>query len=321
MLYWKGTAAFIKLEPFNPADKNDSQYSLFNINAGKLDQRIKQFGKGAAEFGRPVLVSFAHEQNITAYPWGTKPAEFKPAFRRMVTMTREQGASNIKWVWNINMDADGRNDFEKYFRYFPGPDVVDYIAIDFYVKDLSEINKTKAFEKLVFTLQKRYPTLAGRIMIGETGCDSLAGSKVKSEFIKWLINYSASNKMPFVYFDFDKFEEGRKIYWGLRPDSASLMKDEISKRKAAFASRLVSPPPNPLIVSNGEYQWFDGLSKGFRAARGKFQSAVRAKDRESIKSSKAEFKNKYPVMWKAYVARKLNDRSTPDWLRKVLVQP
>lgn len=78
-----------------------------------------------------VALRFAHEFNGTWYPWGDKPEALKAAWRHLHNMFEKKGLGHaVEWVWSANnADVDSYNDIT---RYYPGDDVVDYLAIDGY---------------------------------------------------------------------------------------------------------------------------------------------------------------------------------------------
>src|SRR5205823_4052972 len=56
------------------------------------------------DYGRPVLIRFAHEMNITAYPWseqtnGNHRGEYARAWRHVHDIFTREGATNARWVW------------------------------------------------------------------------------------------------------------------------------------------------------------------------------------------------------------------------------
>jgi beta-mannanase len=71
-----------------------------------------------------VLVRWGHEMELAnLYPWGAQdPAKYQQAFRRVVAIFREEGATNVRFVWS---PAGNSNALD----YYPGDDVVDYVGV------------------------------------------------------------------------------------------------------------------------------------------------------------------------------------------------
>jgi len=52
------------------------------------------------------------------------------AFRHIVDIFRANGATNVKWVFNVNCDNVGNG--TSYLGHYPGDNYVDYTSIDGY---------------------------------------------------------------------------------------------------------------------------------------------------------------------------------------------
>ena len=86
------------------ASRSD-QLSIANIAAGMYDSYLTTFADEVAVFKHPVVISFGHEMNGYWYSWGyshTPPATFVAAWRHIVNLFRQQGADNVKWLWQVN---------------------------------------------------------------------------------------------------------------------------------------------------------------------------------------------------------------------------
>jgi len=114
---------------------------LFGIDdkvasASQFDGRIHDLAGIVKEFGKPVIVRIGGEFNGR---WnGYHPYAYPKAFRKIVTMFRAAGADNAAFVWCYAPaapgDFDERNDAGEY-KWFPGDDVIDWYAIDWFNKD------------------------------------------------------------------------------------------------------------------------------------------------------------------------------------------
>lgn len=219
-LSYGGSAAFIKLEPRSHIGDQDDFFSLERINSGAFDDNLRELAMGAADFNKPVFMSFAHEMNGTWYPWGGKPEEFVKAYKRVVDIFNSAGASNVTWVWNINNDGD---DFRKYY---PGDDYVDWIGVDGYSSDYNgnPSSASQLFERTVFDIRRSYNK---PIMIGETAYDDLNGGTLegKAEFLRSLPVFAEENDIKgLVIFDQSKIEQGKQRDWALNGLAGELAK-------------------------------------------------------------------------------------------------
>lgn len=103
-------------------------YSFASINAGNHDVYIRSWAKAAATTKVPIVVRFAHEQStkpgvVSWYPWQGDPEGYKAAFRRIVSIFRNEGATNVQFLWSAMWIYD-----ESTALYYPGADVVDYVG-------------------------------------------------------------------------------------------------------------------------------------------------------------------------------------------------
>jgi hypothetical protein len=113
------------------------------INSGSLDGYIHQYARDVKAYGKPLFVnpickevngSWNRNCSPNADPTLTKAA-FISAQRRIVDIFRQEGVTNVAWVWTVNsfpappaqwgIDTD-------FASYYPGDDYVDWIGIDHY---------------------------------------------------------------------------------------------------------------------------------------------------------------------------------------------
>lgn len=118
-----GSYVFVELEPYG--------VSLSSVAAGHSDNYLREYASTVRGFGYPVILSFAHEMNGTWYSWGaghTTPAEFVAAWRHVVEVFREEGATNVTWVWAVN----DTNVPDSLRPWWPGAKWVNWIGVDGY---------------------------------------------------------------------------------------------------------------------------------------------------------------------------------------------
>jgi hypothetical protein len=127
----KGYTPVISWEPwkraFNDRLTVQPTYALSTIAAGAHDDYIRSWARGAKETGVPIILRFAHEQSTQPgvrswYPWQGDPENFKAAFRHIVAIFREEGATNVRFLWSAMWLHQWAN------LYYPGDDAVDYIG-------------------------------------------------------------------------------------------------------------------------------------------------------------------------------------------------
>lgn len=104
--------------------------TLSAIASGTYDARLRASAAVAAEFGKPMLVGFAHEFNGSYMPYYGDPQAYIAAFRHVHDLFVKQGATNVQWVWPPNYASDRPKDPNSdYHLYYPGDAYVDWIAV------------------------------------------------------------------------------------------------------------------------------------------------------------------------------------------------
>lgn len=103
------------------------RYTLASIIDGSHDAYIWSWARGLARFGRPVLLRFAQEMNLRAYPWsefnnGNRPGQFVAAWRHVHDIFAQAGAGNVRWVWSPSAKYLDRAPY-------PGSAYVDVLAL------------------------------------------------------------------------------------------------------------------------------------------------------------------------------------------------
>ncbi|MGC1166123.1 MAG: metal-dependent hydrolase [Solirubrobacterales bacterium] len=104
-----------------------SGVSLWGIATGHHDRYLREAARAAAGWNRPLMVRFGQEMNAAWFPWGDQPRAFKAAWRQIVRIFRQEGASNVRWVWTPYVNTGGNLPFE---RYYPGARWVDWVGLD-----------------------------------------------------------------------------------------------------------------------------------------------------------------------------------------------
>lgn len=148
----RGSVPFVRimLRDTPLPNRANKRYTLKKILKGQFDQDFRNWARGARDFATPLLVEVGTEMNGAWFPWngkwnggGTKrgygdprladgPERFRDAYRRIISLMREQGADNIWWVFHVNnldLPAKSWNRFE---NYYPGDDYIDMIGVSVY---------------------------------------------------------------------------------------------------------------------------------------------------------------------------------------------
>jgi hypothetical protein len=144
---------------------------------GEWDEYVTGYARAVAAVSVPLLVRFAHEMNGEWIPWRSSPESFRAAWRHVHAVFAAQGADNVRWVWSPHV-PDARA--ERFEAYFPGPDVVDWLALDGYNWGRSRPGtRWQEFDDIFGSAYRDLVTLApGRpVMLAEIGSAEEGGDK------------------------------------------------------------------------------------------------------------------------------------------------
>ena len=113
-----------------PKKEDGTKLSWASIAAGDQDARIREQAAAVAGLGVPVFLVFQHEPDM-ATGYGS-PAEFRAAWRHYVEVFRQQGVTNAAWTWVMTPTGFAATASTPAGDFYPGDDVVDWIALDPY---------------------------------------------------------------------------------------------------------------------------------------------------------------------------------------------
>lgn len=187
---------------------------LAAIAKGGWDEFFGSYARAVAEYGSPVGIDFDHEFNGLWSQWGPErntAKSFVAAWRRIVTIFRRNGATNVVWIWNPNVIAPNTVSMKPWY---PGGKYVTWIGVDGYF-----FHKEDTFGTVFGRTLRELNTFTDkRVLIVETG--ALPGAQRVGQ-INSLFNGLESNPkvVGFIWFDYDK---GTGHDWRLQGDAPAL---------------------------------------------------------------------------------------------------
>lgn len=141
---WKTNFSDIK-ENLDAVYGNNSMMSLTweawgmsnsDIKNGLKDEYIRKMAKDLKDYNKDIIIRLFHEANGNWYDWALGDSKvntnetYIAAFRHVVDIFREVGATNVKWDFNVNASSVGSG--ASYLGHYPGDDYVDIISMDGY---------------------------------------------------------------------------------------------------------------------------------------------------------------------------------------------
>ncbi len=153
----------------NPPEQYPGDYSLQNIIDGKFDPQLKAWADAARDTNIPILFEFGTEANAYWGPWagifngaGTTteygdptfpdgPERFRDAYRHMVTLFRNEGATNVTWFFHMTQWFAPNYPWESFANYFPGDAYVDWLGLSTYGENNLPDGSVMSFEQALET--------------------------------------------------------------------------------------------------------------------------------------------------------------------------
>ena len=141
-----GALPCITWEPMHYETGSEVMIPAEDILSGRYDVYIDDFANTARQWGRPVLVRFAHEMNLARYHWGTdaqgygpeSPALFAAMYRHVAQRLRAAGADNLYLAFCPNSESIPNDSFDPeagwntLAAWWPGAEYVDVLGMDGY---------------------------------------------------------------------------------------------------------------------------------------------------------------------------------------------
>ena len=227
-VYNRGAVPLITWEP---VDANGG-VSLRDIANGSRDAYLQQAAADARQWGHPFYVRFAHEMNGSWYSWGkgvegNTAADYVSAWRHVVQTFRDEGATNVKWVWSPNTSGFGTAAFDEFY---PGDAWTDWVGLDGYNWGSNRGSGWRSFREVFGASYAALTALTNKpVMIAETGAPEDGGNK--AAWITAALLEDLPRTMPAV----------RAVVWFDRDKEADWRVDSSPGALTAFRAAVTSP--------------------------------------------------------------------------------
>ncbi|MGY1705226.1 glycoside hydrolase family 26 protein [Geodermatophilus sp. SYSU D00697] len=231
----RGATPVVTWEPWDADDPGNRVFSMADIAAGAHDAYLRQWADALRDWGRPVLLRFAHEQNGDWYPWavgvgGTTAADHIAAFRHVTEVFEARRAGNVQFVWNPNVSFAGSSPLSVTW---PGARYVDQVALDGYNWGTSRPGHAWQEPEELFAdsveelrgLAPGVPITIAEVASAEEGGDKAAWIR---DLVAWLDEQP--DVAAFVWFDHAKEADWRIAS---SPAGADAMRSALAGRRLA----------------------------------------------------------------------------------------
>ena len=224
-----GAETIVQIDPKN--------ISLSSIAAGRYDAYLRSYAAAVEAYGARVVLSFGHEMNGSWYSWGykhTPPKVFVAAWRHVVTVFRAKGATNVVWLWTVNV-LNKSIPIPSPDSWWPGSSYVDWVGIDGYYYQSSESFAQVFGPTIVDVLGLTHDP----VFIAETGAAPSADQPAKiNDLFAGIRTYGLTG---FLWFD--ENTQGRawrinspKAFSAFRRDAKSFMKSRTTSASPGASS-------------------------------------------------------------------------------------
>ncbi|HEX7976130.1 MAG TPA: glycosyl hydrolase, partial [Anaerolineales bacterium] len=125
-------------------------FTLDRIIAGDFDSDLLAWALAARDFGTPLILEYGPEMNGEWFSWNgiwngagnltgygdptlpDGPERFRDAYRHIIQIFRQAGASNVTWVFHVNNEDIPNEPWNQLEQYYPGDAWIDWIGVSDY---------------------------------------------------------------------------------------------------------------------------------------------------------------------------------------------
>lgn len=234
-IWQHGAVPCLSWEPLYCQDYREIMVLYEQIAAGQYDAYLTGFAKGAAAWGKPFIIRFAHEMNLERYHWGTvkdrygpqSPKIYQQMYRYVVDFLRKAGAKKVIWAFCPNAESlpnpaqDPAAAWNMARNYYPGDDYVDLLGMDGYNWGTTQTvdkhgwqSSWRSFQEIFAPLYQELRRLSPRkpILIFETASAMEGGNKTL--WIKEAIPILQSWQVQGLIW----FQVSKEVDWRLNAD-------------------------------------------------------------------------------------------------------
>ena len=143
-IWQHGSMPFVRMMPWSRQVQGEADpiFRMADIAGGRWDAEIAQWADDARRSGIPIMVDFGPEMNGEWFPWnGAYAGElagahaYRNAFRHVVTLFRQRGATNVSFAFHIDAEGEPAQAWNDPKQYYPGNAYVDWVGASVYGAD------------------------------------------------------------------------------------------------------------------------------------------------------------------------------------------
>lgn len=214
--YSNGSTLMVTWEPW--------EYNTVQIKNGNVDSYIIKMANDMKAYNKEIWLRPLHEGNGNWYPWAIGDSTvntnetYIAAYRHIVDIFRAQGATNVKWVFNINCSNVGQG--TSFTNHYPGDAYVDYNSLDGYNWGTTQSwgSAWQTFDGIFLSGYNALKQYNKPIMLAEVASAEMGGDKAK-----WITDSFSTIKASYdKIFALMWFNEKKETDWLINSSPESL---------------------------------------------------------------------------------------------------
>jgi hypothetical protein len=171
--------------PENIPPQDQPNFSLSKILKGRYDDYVRRWALDLKEVSAPFFFRPLHEMNGNWYPWCGKvnrnsPEQYKATWHYLRSIFQDVQNDRLIWVWSPYAHSVPNEPGNEIWRYYPGPEGVDWLALDGYNWGRSrDGSRWQGFKEIFGKAYEELVQIAPQkpMMIAEAGCTEERGNK------------------------------------------------------------------------------------------------------------------------------------------------
>jgi hypothetical protein len=232
VIWENGAVPCITWEPMTINDEREKAIPYQNILNGSYDSYLKSFAEEIRSWGKPLVIRFAHEMNLSRYHWGTEieeygeksPEIYKKLFRYIVAFFRKNKTTNVLWAFSPNAESIPNEPWNDVKNYYPGDEYVNLLGMDGYNWGSEEkakksshknwVSSFRSFQQIFKPLYVQLKLIAPKkpIIIFETASTERKGDPSKMEWLEDALETAREwGVKGIIWFQVNKEEDWRII--------------------------------------------------------------------------------------------------------------
>ena len=295
-LVWNaGKIPFIRLNPakqhlnnppLQPPWVDPGPYTTQDIAAGKYDTQLRTWADAARDTDIPILMEFGTEMNnfnewsgrsiggdtTTGYgdpTWPDGAERFRDAYRHIITLFREEGATNVTWFFHADTMYWAPDPGNELYWYYPGDDYIDWLGLSVYAFHKPDGGVASFSEKLASDYRPPWPGSYAEITsfsskplaILELGFNNVQGEDVRSAWVTDAAETIAAGVFPRIAaaawwrVDFGGWESTPTSSPQFGAAYAKAFSNPVFDAKPVFSGNCLPPAPSALSYRHGVLRW------------------------------------------------------------------